>query len=83
MDLKVFEDRLKDIKDRQGYPAVFDIMEEIKRGEGEGNGEENGKNESGRSDVGGLVDNMNRIVELKEKGFNIVIGFWEGHDKSG
>ena len=67
---------MKDIKDRQGYPAVFDIMAEIKRGE-EGKGDQNGRIGSG-SGIRGLVENVDRILELKEKGFNIFIGFWEG-----
>lgn len=72
---------MKDIKDRQGYPAVFDIMGEIKRGEEEkeeeGKGDQNGRIGSG-SGIRGLVENVDRILELKEKGFNIFIGFWEG-----
>lgn len=70
---------MKDIKDRQGYPAVFDIMAEIKRGEKEeeGKGDQNGRIGSG-SGIRGLIDNVDRILELKEKGFNIFIGFWEG-----
>lgn len=56
-------------------------MDEIKRGDEEGKdkGDQSGRIGSGRgSDLKGLIENMNKILELKEKGFNIVIGFWEG-----